>query len=798
MVVCFTCAALGACGGGGTTSLPDNDSLAPFANAGGFNIPPPSALKATSYDPAGLCCCGAEFMAEEGFPLNNAGVSGDCCAFAPDWTPASYPPGELAYACYAFNLEGYDRPHEISFSWDAAGASTDCWIGLADFTRDCWTWHQLPADNRLVTSFANAIDPDTHNLLVLPLFTGTAAWQLSRIKIGDLALVSGQAWRDDGETPLYDAEVILSGAGDYSALVDFEGNWSIAGVAPGDYSVSAYLIGWDITPESRDISVDGADVVVDDFTGTLLPGYIVSGYVYQEPLGAGLRGVEMVVSLQAGGGGSVSAWTDNKGFWSLELPDGAYTVEPTLTGWTFTPETRDFTVSGADATVPDFLGDQLPAYAIDGYVYRDDGVTPLPDIQINVYNEILEIYYYASTDLDGYWSVSGVIEGDYTVEPMWPGFSFEPPTREITVAGADLRVEPFLGTELGQFNVDGHVYLDDGTTPVSGVGLYLSGPGGWFTATTNSLGYYSFTGIYAGNDYNVVPNDNRYSYEPQEYIFDLTGHLTLDPFLATPLPTYAVDGYIYETDGVTPVADVYVQVYPYMGSTSFEVYTDADGHWLVSAAPPGFYAVWPNKQGWTFEPEDQSVEVTNHDVTVDDFLGTCVPSYVLDGYVYELDGTTAVPGVTMLIYGWSYTFETTTDEFGHWEIAEAFEDTYEVVPSLAPWLFTPTSRTVEVSGGDVTVPDFLGEELEAWLVDGYVYEDQTTTPVPDVKLSCFNGATTYYCTTDGDGHYAIPLPDGDWTLYPEPGCWSFTPEYQDITVDGAPLTLDEFYATPGG
>lgn len=797
ILLCLAFALLASCGGG-QASLPDRGSLAPVHDDGSFNLPPPSALKTVSYTPAGLRCCGADYLAAPGVPLQNADGSGECCTFTPDWTPANPTPGGLAYACYAFDLEGYDRPHVISFSWDQAGASGDCWVGLADLARDCWTWHPLPADNALATDLTPYIDAGTGQLLVLALFTGSAPWELNRIKVGDLVAMSGRVLEDDGETPLYGAEVVANGAEMYFTTVDYDGNWSFAGLPPGSYSVGAYLIGWDITPYSREAVLDSDDVVVEDFTGTLLPAHTVSGYVYENPGDWGLPGVEMQFIPLFGAGGGVSAWTDFDGFWTIDLPDGSFTVEPSLTGWTFTPDKRNFTVSGADTTVPDFLGEQLAGYTIDGYVYCDDGVTPLPDIQINVTNELLEIFYYASTDSDGYWSVTGTLEGDYTVEPMWPGYVFEPPSREITVAGADVRVDPFLGTELGQFTVDGYVYLDDGVTPLAGVSLELTGVSGWFWADTDSLGHYIFESIYAGNDYHVVPQDNRYSFEPQEYAFDLTGDLTLDPFLATELPTFAVDGYIYETDGVTPVEDVYVQVYPYMGSTSFEAYTDTGGHWLISAVPPGFYGVLPQKQGWTFEPQDQSLEVTDHDVTVDDFLGSAQPFYVMDGYVYELDGTTPVPGVTIFAYGLMYNFETTTDTDGHWVIDEAFEDTYEVTPSLAPWEFTPPSRTVEVSGGDITVDDFLGEELEAWLVDGYIYEDGTNTPVPDVQLQCYNGEILYYCTTEGDGHYEILLPNGDWEVYPVPGCWTFTPNWQDITVDGAPITLDVFYATPGG
>ena len=790
-------ATLAACGGGNSQGLPDNQSLAPVAPDSGFSLPAPSVLRSASYEPADLVCCGAEYVLTPGFPVQNTSIDGECCTFSPSWTPEIHPPEGLAYACYAFGLEDYDRPHTVTFTWDAAGAADDLWIGFADFNRDCWSWHQPPDGCLLTTDLSAYIDAETHDILAVVLFTGTSPWQLSRIKIGDLAALSGQVFQNDGETPLFDAEVTAIGAGTYSARVDYEGNWFMPGVPPDGYSVSAHLIGWHIAPAERSINVDRVDVIVDQFIGTPLPTHTVSGRVLESPGLDGLRGVQVEISPQDGTGGSVSTWTEFGGEWYIDIPNGDYVATPSMAGWSFTPGNRLFSVNNSDTMVQDFHGEKLPSYSIDGYVYESDGTTPVEDVQINLVHHELEIYLYASTDSFGYWYVEDAIDGDYTVSPLMPGWIFEPASREITVSGTSLTVDPFLGTELGQFTVDGYIYLQDGVTPVPDVEVQLTGDG-WFWASTDKSGHYIFDGVFAGSDYSVTPMVGRYEFTPPDRTINVTGDITVDPFLATKLPAYTVDGYIFKADGTTPVVGVYVDIYSYMGGVSFELYTDVNGHYVAAEVPVGFYAVWPSKQGYTFVPEDQAIQVIDQDLTVDDFTGTSLPAYAMDGYVYELDGTTPVPGVKIAAYGWMYWFETETDALGHWVITEAFEDTYEVTPSLAPWEFTPPSRSVEISGGDETVPAFLGEELEAYTVDGYIFELDTTIPVPDVELQCFNGATTYYCTTDSAGHYEIPLPNGDWTVYPEPDCWSFMPEYQDITVDGAPLTLDEFFAIPGG
>jgi hypothetical protein len=795
LLICLSAVALAAACGGSRATLPDEPGASP--GLGPAALPPPSALRQASYDPARLVCCGYEYITAAGFPRQNICAADQCCEFTPDWTPAAPDPGGLAYACYGFDMEGYDRPQQVTFSWAEQGDPADLWIGLADFQRNCWSWHSVGAGDILALELAPYIDAETHRMLVLPLVTGSAAWQLSRIHVGDLATLTGVVLSDDGMIPLYDAQVVLDGDQEYAVRTDYEGKWRIDGVLPGDYEARAELIGYSFTPESQQITVDALQHVLDDFVGTPQPVHDVSGMVFDDKA-APLRGVELVIKRQESPYGSVSAWTEFDGSWLTGLPDGDYTVTPELACWTFTPFSRDFSLAGGPVVVGDFVGEKLPGYLLDGYVYQSDGSTPLPDVQVTVTNDELQLWYYASSDIDGYWYVPEVIDGGYTVEPQLYGWRFEPPLQSVTVAGANLRVDPFIGGELSQYIVDGYVYLDDGVTPLGGISVQLSGDWGWFYATTSSSGRYVFMDVYEG-EYVVIPTDIGYSFEPAERAVTIGADTTVEPFLATALPTYIVDGHVYRPDGTTGVEGVYVMVYAYMPpGTTFETYTDSEGYWQIPGIPSGYYTVWPQKQGYTFEPPDQAIMVEDADLTVDDFIGTSLPSYMMHGYVYEQDGTTPLPGVTLDVYGWSYYYEATTDASGHWVLDEVFEDTYSVTPMLAPWQFTPANREATVSGGDVLVPPFLGEELPAWLVDGYIYEIDSSIPVPDVRVWFYGATLNFYCTSDASGHYEILLPADSWEAWPSSDCWSFDPYMQALTVSVAPVTLDVFYAIPGG
>jgi len=794
-LLCISLLALCTSCGGGSKALPDKEEASPLS--GLDSLPPPAALRHVSYTPAELVCCGWEYITAHGFPQQNVCGVDECAEFTPDWTPADPSADGLAYSCYGFDMADYDRAEKITFTWDQEGDPGDLWIGLADFARNCWSWHTLDGGTTLELPLADYIDPVEKRMLILPVMTGTSTWHLNRIHVGDLASVSGSVFMDEFGMGLYDAEVVLAGPEDYTARADYGGQWSVEGVLPGTYEVTPYLIGWSFTPASSSLTVDDLQEQVEDFIGTPLPAHTASGMVVDTKLNP-LGGVELVVAPQDSPYGSVSTWSDYDGNWFIDLPDGDYTVTPDMAGWFFTPESRQFTIAGGSVFVDTFTGEPLPGYLVDGYVYEPDGVTPVSDVQLSLMDDEQGLYYYAFTDPSGYWYAPEVVDGNYIVEPMLYGWMFQPEVQYITVAGDNLRVPPFTAGALSQYTVDGYVYLDDGSTPVPSVQVQLMGDYGWYYATTNSAGRYIFSGVYEGY-YDVSPADIHYEFEPQMRSINVKGDMTVDPFLATTLPTFKVDGYIYQPDGTTGVEGVLVTVYAYIpAGSSFEATTGADGYWQAPAVPNGWYTVWPFRQGYSFEPPDQAITVEDADVTVDDFIGTALPSYTMSGYVYELDGSTPVPGVTVSLYGWSYEFETATDINGYWELDEVFEDSYTVVPMLAPWVFTPLFREVEVSGGNVVVDPFLGEMLPAWTVDGYVYETESTTPVPDVDIWFYCDEMTYRCTTDVDGHYEVPLPAGFWVASPDSSCFSFDPSYQEFTVSGAALTLPVFYATPGG
>lgn len=88
------------------------------------------------------------------------------------------------------------------------------------------------------------------------------------------------------------------------------------------------------------------DVAYAAGTSDMAYGYVV------DSLDWGIEGVTMSFT-----GGLTSVTTNSIGYWARDgIPDGTYTVTPSLSSWTFDPTDRTFTVSGGNEAVPDFIG----------------------------------------------------------------------------------------------------------------------------------------------------------------------------------------------------------------------------------------------------------------------------------------------------------------------------------------------------------------------------------------------------------------------------------------------------------
>ena len=135
------------------------------------------------------------------------------------------------------------------------------------------------------------------------------------------------------------------------------GNFSISGLAPGQYTVQPFLNGYIFSPTTWLINVP-PNALGLAFVGSPVVGqtYTAQGRVLdkqQNPVG------NVTILASGGNGASSIAQTAGNGNYTIQnLPVGTYTLTPVLSGYTFSPSSRQVTISsnvtGQDFTRRDF------------------------------------------------------------------------------------------------------------------------------------------------------------------------------------------------------------------------------------------------------------------------------------------------------------------------------------------------------------------------------------------------------------------------------------------------------------
>jgi streptogramin lyase len=151
-------------------------------------------------------------------------------------------------------------------------------------------------------------------------------------------------------------QISLSGASSATTTTAADGTYAFPGLLDGTYTITPSHAGDGFAPGARTVTLSGADAAGQDFIATqaVAPTHLIAGKVS----GAVASGVTL--QLRDAGGSVSTIATDAAGAYAFPgLPDGAYSVTPLLTGYTFSPRSRAVTLNGADAPSQDFVAAAL-------------------------------------------------------------------------------------------------------------------------------------------------------------------------------------------------------------------------------------------------------------------------------------------------------------------------------------------------------------------------------------------------------------------------------------------------------
>jgi uncharacterized protein (DUF2141 family) len=399
--------------------------------------------------------------------------------------------------------------------------------------------------------------------------------------------------------------VALTGAATASTTTDGSGNYSFAGLANGSYTVTPTKAGYTFTPASRSVTVASGNQAAQNFTAAQAT-YTVTGSI----TGA----TSVLVNLTQGASGSGTT-TDGSGNFSFTVPNGTYTLEPVLAGYTFAPLSRIVVVNGANVAGNSFvatavtgttwsIGVQLSGAVLQGVTLTlTQGVTTLGT---------------AASDASGSHIFSGLANGTYVVTPTLAGYSFSPASRTVVVSGADPASQAFVATAIA-YTVSGHV------SGASGVTVTVTAAAAPPPATTDGSGNYSFS--LPNGSYTITPSKTGYAFTPASRVVTVAGaNATVPDFAAAVSSTFTLSGTVTGpwVRGVTIALS---------GASTATTTTDANGAYLISGLPNDTVTVRASLDGYTFSPATPSVTMAGAN-QVQNFAATpAIASYSISGTV---------------------------------------------------------------------------------------------------------------------------------------------------------------------
>lgn len=312
-----------------------------------------------------------------------------------------------------------------------------------------------------------------------------------------------------------------------TAEVNADGIYTFTGVAAGTYSVKPGKTGYTCDPYYRSVTVppstDGTNFIIAETPTT----YTISGTV-KTAGGTVISGVS--VALYQGTTSKGTTEVNADGIYTFtNVAPGTYTVKAGKTGYVMDPYYRSVTVP-PNASHVDFTISQTST--ISGLIRTATGAV-IPGVSVSL-TQNDQPKGTATVNADGRYYFTNLAPGTYVVRPGKVGYIFSSPSQTVTVPPTNSAVN-FTGapTTSTTYLISGQVR--SGTSPVLGVEVHLSRPGGTpIVVRTSSIGRFTAAYLAAGT-YLVTASKVGFLITPASRWVTVGPSTTICNFYATPV-----------------------------------------------------------------------------------------------------------------------------------------------------------------------------------------------------------------------------------------------------------------------
>lgn len=463
--------------------------------------------------------------------------------------------------------------------------------------------------------------------------------------------------------------------------------------------VSPTLSGYSFTPPSRTITFGPADANAS-FIGTPLPVlHDIYGWI-QKANGAPVANVS--VSF---GAARPPVTTDEDGFYmQTGFPDGFYTLEPALSGYSFDPATQTLTLSGDDFS-SDFAATQL-TFTLAGRVTVNGVGVPA---NLSFGNGLT-----ATANASGYYTITGLPNGEYVVGPSYPGGRFTPATRVVMLNDSDALHVDFDGALL-TYCVSGYTRWIYANTPVAGVSVSISGTQ-VLTTTSDANGLFQRCDVPYGNQRLKFQSPNKYFSNGTRDVMVIGDLSNAD--------TVGWTGYFTVTGRVVnALGNGFANVTINVPESGANYTTDATGAFTLTNRFNSFTLV-PKRTGYTFSPSSLAVSANGTNQSGFVFTATQVladaplaDTYALVGHVRDGVGNPVIGAMIYYADGPDNIYLGTSGEDGLYIVQGiAAGTTFSFVGAYHQGYYFPSGWTLNNINSDVTDLDFDGTQVADFLV----------------------------------------------------------------------------------
>ena len=536
---------------------------------------------------------------------------------------------------------------------------------------------------------------------------------------------------------------------------------------------------------------------------------------------SGSGGNAAMVALS--GAATATTTADSSGNYSFtSLLNGAYTVTPSKTGFTFTPASQNVTVNGSDVTAINFTSTALPTFSISGTISGNGG---------NAATVALSGAATATTTADssGNYTFTGLLNGAYTLTPSKSGYTFTPASQNVSVNSANVTSVNFTSAIVvaGTLATDALAVKDNTSASSSittaafsthsGNELLLAfigadNPGSGSNTAVTSVTGGGLTWALVGRTNVQFGTSEVWRAFASSPLSNVT--VTANFSISTPVASITVvsftgvdttgtngSGAIGATGtgnsaGGAPTASL---VTTRNNSLVFGVGNDWDNAAARTAGPnqtlvhqylaPNDDTYWVQRQNATTPLSGTTVTINDTAPTTDRYnlqtveilpsLGPPPPTYTISGTIIGSGGNAA----TVALTGTS-SASTAADASGNYTFSGLANGSYTVTPSKTGFTFTPASRSVTVNNGNVTVVNFTSATAPTFSISGTI--SGTGGNAATVALS---GTATATTTANSSGVFTFSsVVNGTYTVNPSKTGFAFSPVNQSVTVSGANVT----------